>query len=172
MFTHTPKDVQRKGITPHLDHNYWKERVWKENDLKGNRVKSTEGKYSLQRDYKYLSLTPGKKFNVFDQQTVNLFTDYINTKAKLSLDMHLPAKPKPTTAVNWTRINNGGHIPKIQKQNASEYLDLFAKKSYIKPNQLAKDSIEILNIIDDIKTDPRNTFSKKKELISRTLRHK
>ena len=100
---------------------------------------------------------------------VHLFTSYINSKAQMDLEFEVPKRIKPATAINWTRFNNGGHIPNTQKYSFDE---LFAKKSYIKPNQLKEDSIELYNIIDDIKTDPRNTFSKKRELISLVIRNK
>jgi hypothetical protein len=171
MFTLTPKNKQYKGITPQLSHSYWQERVNKESELKTIRHKTINGELSLIRNFKYFSVSPARK-EIFTKDTANLFTDFINTKAKFNVNVDFPKKLKPTTAVNWTRHNNGGHIPRIKTDGNKKYLDMFAKRSYIKPNQLTEDSIELFNVLDDIKTDPRHTFSKKKELIEIALKYK
>lgn len=172
MFTQTPKDKQYKGITPQLSHSYWQQRVTKENEFKTVRYKTVNGELSLMRNYKYSSVSPHKERKIFTKDTVNLFTDFINTKAKFDFSVDVPKKLKPTTAVNWNRHNNGGHIPRIKTDEKSNYLDMFAKRSYIKPNQLPQDSNELNSILDSIKTDPRHRFSKKKELIDIVLKYK
>lgn len=172
MFTLTPKDKQFKGITPQLSHSYWQQRVTKENEFKTVRYKTVNGELSLMRNYKHCSVSPHKAKQVFTKDTVNLFTDFINTKAKFDFEVNIPKKLKPTTAVNWNRQNNGGHIPRMKTDDKKNYLDWFAKRSYIKPHQLPQDSTELSNILDNIKTDPRHSFSKKKELIEIALKYK
>jgi hypothetical protein len=170
MFTLTPKDKEYKGISPQSSHSYWQERVGKEDELKKVRYHNTNGNVSLMKNFKYQSLSPKK--DVFSKDTVNLFTDFINTKARLEVSVDIPKRIKPTTAVNWTRQNNGGHIPRIQTHERHNYLDMFAKRSYIKPHQLEKDSNELLHELDNIRTNPRHTFSKKRELIEIALKYK
>jgi hypothetical protein len=171
MFTHAPRDKLLKEATPHLAHNYWKERVYEESKSReSKRNKSLIVQNSMIRSYQ---MSPhNRKWNqkLIDENTVNLFTDFIHSKARFDIDVELPKRVKPTTAINWKRINNGGHIPRLQSGTKGGYLDMFAKRSYIKPHQLAEDSKEIENLIDDIRTDPRLTFSRKKEKINRVLK--
>ena len=164
MFTQTPKDKQRKGISPLSDHNYWKEI-----ETNTNRIKTTAKEFSMIRDVKYHSHDKKpKNRQIFTNDLVHLFTTHINSKVHSDFMISYPKKVFRETAVKWTRNKNGGHIPDMNKTN---FYDLFAKKSYIKPNQLKEDSDEMSLIIDNIKTDPRHTFSKKKELISLALKN-
>ena len=111
-----------------------------------------------------------KNNRLFDENTANLFTDFIHSKAKFEIDVEAIRKAKPATAINWKRYDNGGHIPFIKDRSKDEYLEMFARRSYIKPNQLEGDANEIENIIDDIKTNPKLTFSRKKQMIDIAIR--
>ena len=169
MFGVSQKAKIKSGITPHTDHDYWKERIRKEIEAKRIRNKTAVGDTSLINDIKYLTSTEIPKHRkVFSNDLVHLFTGFISSKAKMDLQFDTPKQSKPTTAINWTRMHNGGHIPRSPNQT---YDSLFARKSYIKPHQLKQDSTEFNNLIDDIKTDPRNSYSRKKDLIAKVYKY-
>jgi hypothetical protein len=166
MFTHTPREKHFIGVSPLSSHNYWKERVRKEIEIKKNRL-NTRG-FSLFNEIAYANSSAADT-KLFTKDLGHMFTSFINSKAGLEFPVHVPKRIKPTTSVNWTRLNNGGHIPVT---TTTKYTDLFAKKSYLKPQQLKEDARGLEVIIDDIKTNPRLTYSKKKELIDNALKRK
>lgn len=168
MFTLAKRSEFKTVISPHFDHNYWKERVNMENGEKKNRSRTISGDFRLTQNPKYPVNTRSVGKNIFTDDLVHIFTGFVNSKAKTDLIVASPQRTKPATALNWTRKNNGGHIP---VEALIPYQDQFAKRSYIKPNQPKTDSTELGNIIDDIKTDSRLTFSKKKQLISLAFKY-
>ena len=155
-------------LTPHSDLDYWKERIRKEIEAKRIRKSTISGNSSLMNDIMHLTSTniPQQK-EVFSSDLVHLFTGFISSKAKMHLQFLTPTPINATTAINWTRMHNGGHIPKSPN---NPYPDLFARKSYLKPNQLKQDSADLSFLIDDIKTSPNNPYSRKKQQIAQVYK--